>query len=149
MICVHSEMFELLDGNINEIYHGRGNTQVIGMPTQHRAHYDWVLYDSLSFGLILMSKKGWVVEFIYYGKDNINEVKAHVMKQLCLMKDARGHDVYIAFTFHKGILCDATVNGLVDFMRKEAFLTNTKWDVIEQNFLNTKLDSRYSSAAKL
>ena len=124
---------------------------MIGMPSlQHRAHYDdGVLYNSLSFGLALMSKKGWAVDFVYYGRDNIDEVKAHVMKQLCLMKDVKGRDVYIAFTFHKGILCDATVNGLVDFMKKEVFLTNTKWEVVDQNFLSIKLDPRYSSAANL
>lgn len=146
MVYSQSEMYELLEENIDEIYTGRGSARVLGLPggrygsdPSTGAHYD-----SLSICLPLRAKRGWMYEVAYFGTDHVESILAHAFAQLSLFKDSDGLGIHFYFMFHKGRISSDTMTKAIDVMKEQLKAKHVK--LLEQQILDLDTKPR---AAKL
>ena len=90
LVVRHSEMFELMECNVDDLYHGRVDSVVLGTKDSE-GHYD-----SLSIGTDLICEVGRAFFITYYGKVDIKTMMAHFIRQMAKVVQDMDRARYIA-----------------------------------------------------
>ena len=89
LVVRHSQMFELLECNVDDLYHGRVESVFLGTKDSE-GHFE-----SLSIGTDLSCELGSAYDIAYYGKVDTNLIMAHFVMQLVNVHEDRERNIYI------------------------------------------------------
>ena len=146
LFTLHSEMYELMVENTREIFHARGPARVLIHSTQQEHDPQTPHTSSLSASLALNSSQGYVCDISYFGEDDLELIKTHIIKQLIITSSylPSGADINVTLAFHKHLISDKTIQAITELWR-QIFHSSSQPAIMDQLIFDLKMQDRYKA----